>query len=83
MQKQMDVVIRRMRDTLREYGIAEIFEMKQGTLRVRPETFTCDAYLFFDGDPDVLNAYHGEYMSTYSWASMTESFLTWHQGENG
>ena len=29
------------------------------------------------GDSDMINAYRGEYMNTYSWASMTESILTW------
>ena len=77
MQKSFDVVIRRLRETLREYKIEKIFEMKQGTMRVCPEHFTCDAYLFYDGDVDVINTYPGEYMSAYSWASMTESFLTW------
>ena len=77
MQKQMDVVIRNMRDTLREYGIEDIFEMKNGSMRVCPTQFTCDAYLFFKGDADSVNAYRGEYMSAYSWASMTESVMTW------
>ena len=72
MQKSFDVVIRRLRETLREYKIEKIFEMKQGTMRVCPEHFTCDAYLFYDGDVDVINTYPGEYMSAYSWASMTE-----------
>jgi len=82
MQKQLDVYIRSLRDTLREYGIGGILEMERGTLRVRPETFTCDAYQFFKGDADAVNAYRGEYMSAYSWASMTESFMAWKSWEN-
>ena len=77
MQKQLDVYIRSLRESLREYGAEEILEMGKGTLRVRPETFVCDAYLFFAGDSDAINAYYGEYMSAYSWASMTESILSW------
>lgn len=50
-QKHLDVYIRALKDTLSEYGIAEIFEMKSGTLRVVPENFTCDAYRFFAGIP--------------------------------
>ena len=76
-QKQFDVYIRSLRETLREYGIPEILEMEKGVLRVRPDTFTCDAYLFYSGDSDVVNAYRGEYMSSYSWASMTEGILSW------
>ena len=77
MQKQLDVYIRSLRDTLHEYGISEILEMKKGILRVKPEKFTCDVYLFYGGDTSMINAYHGEYMSAYSWASVTESFLFW------
>jgi len=71
-QKQLDVYIRALRDSLKEYGIERIFEMERGTLRVVPETFSCDVYRFFAGDPDAVNAYRGEYMSAYSWANITE-----------
>lgn len=77
MQKQLDVYIRSLRETLRDYDIEEIFEMKKGSLRIQPEQITCDAYLFFDGDSDIVNSYRGEYMSAYSWASMTESLMYW------
>ena len=77
MQKQMDVYIRSLRESLRAYGIEDIFELSKGIMRIRPEKFTCDAYLFFRGDSDAVNAYRGEYMSAYSWASMTESMMYW------
>ena len=77
MQKQLDVYIRSLRDTLREYGISEILQMEKRILRVDPSVFVCDANLFFSGDSEIINAYHGEYMSAYSWASATESILFW------
>ena len=77
LQKQLDVYIRSLRVTLKEYEIERIFEMKGGTLRVVPETFDCDVYRFFAGDPDAINAYRGEYMSAYSWASITEGMMFW------
>ena len=77
MQKQMDVYVRSLRQTLREYGIPEIMKMEKGVLRIDPDTFICDAYLFYSGDSDVINSYQGEYMSSYSWASMTEAILYW------
>lgn len=77
MQKQLDVYIRSLKKTLQEYDIPEIMEMEKGILRVKPETFACDAYLFYSGDSDTINAYRGEYMSSYSWASMTEAILYW------
>ena len=73
MQKQLDVIIRSLRSTLKEYGIGEIVEMKAGTMRVRPELLECDLYRFFAGDVNAINEYRGEYMSQYSWASITEA----------
>lgn len=83
MQKQLDVYIRSLRDTLREYDVQEIMELDKGVLRVRPDAFTCDAYLFYSGDSDMINTYRGEYMSSYSWASMTESILSWRTMSKG
>ena len=76
-QKQLDLYIRSLRETLQAYGISAILEMEKGILRVRPDTFVCDAYLFYSGDSDTINAYRGEYMSAYPWASMTEGILFW------
>ena len=76
MQKQFDVIIRSMRDTLREYGIDAIFEMKNGRLRIRPEMIECDMYRFFEGDADAFNAYRGEYMNAYPWAVLSENDLS-------
>ena len=82
MQKQMDTYVRSLRETLQEYDIRQIMEMEKGVLRVKPDTFSCDAYLFFSGDSDAINAYRGEYMSSYSWANMTEAILSWRTNEN-
>ena len=76
MQKQLDVIIRSLRATLQENGIASILEMKSGTLRILPERFRCDLYRFLSGDADAINAYRGEYMSGYDWAELTEGYLT-------
>ncbi len=73
MQKQLDVIIRSLRTTLKEYGISEIVEMKGGTMRVIPELLDCDLYRFLAGDVNAINEYRGEYMSLYSWASITEA----------
>ena len=79
MQKQLDVYIRSLRETLREYGIEEILQMHKGTIRVDSDQFICDAYLFFAGDSDAANRFRGEYMTAYSWASITESVMYWRQ----
>ena len=77
MQKRLDVYIRSLWETLREYGVPEILKMERGILRVDPNVFDCDAYRLYAGDSEAINAYHGEYMSAYSWASMTEGILFW------
>ena len=81
-QKLLDVYIRSLRNTLAEYEIEHIFEMRRGTLRVLPEAFDCDLYRFFAGDTEAVNAYRGEYMSAYSWASDTEGVLYWKKSAN-
>ncbi|MBR1476669.1 MAG: response regulator [Lachnospiraceae bacterium] len=75
MQKQLDVVIRDLRSTLREYNIEEIFELQRGNMKIDPDAFDCDLYRFFKGDVDAINSFRGEYMSAYSWASITESYM--------
>ena len=75
MQKQLDVIIRSLRETLHANGISDIFELSNGKMRICPEKFSCDLYLFFQGDVDAMNAYRGEYMAAYSWASLTEAYM--------
>ena len=75
MQKQVDVIIRSLRDTLEKNGVGEILELKRGSLRVRTEYIDCDLYRFLDGDPRAVNQFCGEYMSAYSWATFTEAHL--------
>ena len=75
MQKQLDVVIRSLRSTLTEYNIPEILELKSGYLRVNSDLIECDLYRFFEGNIDAVNAFRGEYMSAYPWASLTEAYM--------
>ena len=77
MQKQLDTVIRMLRETLQEYGIDDIFSLKNGTMCIIPEKISCDAYRLFNGDPQVVNSFHGTYMASYPWASITEGYLSW------
>ena len=76
MQKQMDVVIRSLRDTLKEYGIEALFELKNRNLRIVPELIECDFYRFLEGEEKSAVPFLGEYMSQYSWASETEAQLS-------
>ena len=75
MQKQFDVIIRSLRATLREYGIEDIFELEHGCMRVVPEKFSCDLYMFNSGDKGAVSLYRGEYMNSYSWANQMEGLI--------
>ena len=75
MQKQVDVIIRSLRDTLEHYGVGEILELSRGSMRLRTDLIDCDFYRFLDGDPHAVNRFCGEYMSAYSWATFTEAHL--------
>ncbi len=74
-QKQLDVVIRSLRSTLREYGIGELLVLERGTLRIVPRALDCDMYRLFAGDERYENEYRGEYMSSYAWANQTEGMI--------
>ena len=76
MQKQLDVIIRSLRSTLKNYGISEIFELKKSTLRIHPELIDCDLYRFLKGDTDAVSTYRGEYMNQYTWATLGEADLS-------
>ncbi len=74
-QKQLDVVLRSLRQTLEANGIGDLIEVSSGTLRVKPEMIDCDLYRFMAGDVSAVNSYRGEYMSSYSWAEFTEAYI--------
>ncbi|MBE6069848.1 MAG: response regulator [Clostridium lundense] len=78
MQKYFDVILRSLRQTLKENGISEILEVKGGYMRIRPELVTCDAYQAMRGDDKGVIGFRGTYMRSYSWASMTEGFFDMH-----
>ncbi len=76
MQKYLDVIIRSLRETLKEAGIEEILEIKGGFLRVKTEMVYCDLYRFLRNDPEAVNAYRGEYMEEYPWAVFNAASLS-------
>lgn len=76
-QKQLDVIVHSLKETLAEYGISEVFEIKRGVMRIFPEMIDCDVYKFLKGDIDAVNSYKGRYMPAYSWADFTEAMVTW------
>ena len=76
MQKHLDVIIRNLKDTLTQSGIGDILEMEKGTIRLVTDLVDCDLYKFLEGDLNAIRSFRGEYMSAYSWASLTEAYVT-------
>lgn len=60
-----------LRRSLESKGLGDVLIKRRGALGVDPSLFDCDYYQFLEGLPSAVNAYHGEYMSQYSWAEMT------------
>ena len=60
-----------LRSTFEEIGMKDLLIRRSGLLAIRPEQIDCDFYQMLSGDPDALSAYHGEYMTQYSWAEIT------------
>lgn len=75
-QKYLDTIIRSLKETLEEYEVSDIFEMEKGLMRVDPDKVDCDLYRFLDGDENAIKSFRGEYMSSYTWSSITEGYLT-------
>lgn len=72
--KKLDAAIHGLRAALEEYGIGEILQSKFNRLRIRPELLDCDLYRALAGDVEAINAYRGEYMSPFAWASLAEAY---------
>ncbi len=76
-QKYLDVIIRSLRETLKEAGIEEQDAERNGFLRLRTELLDCDLYRFLKNDPEAVNAYRGEYLEEYPWAVFnSDAFLS-------
>ncbi len=62
--------------TLDKVGCRDIIVSRWGGMGVDKSHFSCDYYEWLDGTPSGINAYHGQYMAQYSWAEITNAFLS-------
>ena len=63
-----------IRKTFKKLGIRDIFISKHGVYYVDVNTFKCDLYDYENGLLD-REVFHGEYMSQYGWAEVTQAQL--------
>lgn len=64
-------LIAALMNALRRAGIADLVLKTRRDIAINTEAVDCDYYRFLSGDTSQINAFHGEYMSNYSWAEFT------------
>ena len=62
-------------DTFTAAGCGDVLIHDWHQQGIRTDLVDCDYYDWKRGRPWAINAYHGEYMSQYSWAEMTHGTL--------
>lgn len=60
---------------LKEVGCEDIIEVKRGQMAIIPDRVDCDYFQWLDGIVSGINAYHGEFMSQYSWVEYVNASI--------
>ena len=72
---QLRNLIADLKSTLEQIHAENIIIRTRNKMAVDRKKIKCDYYDFLDRVPSAINAYHGEYMSQYSWSEMTVAVL--------
>ena len=64
-----------LRTTLDSIGQGNVLVRKGKTLSINRDLIDCDYYQMLSGSMEAVNSYRGEYMTQYSWATLTEGNL--------
>lgn len=70
-QARVRTTFKRLKDTLREYGIEDIVESRNGDRRIRTDKVKCDLYEYLTGEERYKKLFRGDYMMDYSWSEYT------------
>ena len=62
-------------DILEAAGCGEILNQQRGRIGIVPELVDCDYFNWCSGKRSGDNAFHGEYMTQYSWGEYTAAML--------
>ena len=62
-------------DIFEAAGCSEILSQQRGMIGIVPDQVDCDYYNWCGGNTAPGNAYHGEYMTQYSWGEYTNAAL--------
>lgn len=69
----------RLKNTLEEYGVADIVESVDGKRRIVSQAVRCDLYDYLSGDPRYAQLFKGSYLQNYSWGELTLAELSGEQ----
>ena len=64
-----------LRNALAAHGFSTAVVRRYGEIGIDTAQVSCDYYDLLAGDPLAISAWHGEYMSQYSWAEETKAAL--------
>lgn len=82
LRNQIHTFISDMIATLRAAGAAGVVVKQRNSVAVNVDAIECDYYRYFDGDPQAVKSFNGEYMTNYSWAEYTTAQLVRSQEED-
>lgn len=74
-QSNLRNLIADLKNVLSDAGVGNIILKSRNSIAIDCEAVDCDYYDFLRHIPYAVNAYHGEYMSQYSWAELTTADL--------
>ena len=69
-QNYLSKIYKELVETLESVGGGNIVRKGFNTYSVNTDLFSCDLYDYDKGDPDAINAYHGEFMFQYDWGDL-------------
>ena len=61
----------RLKNTLEDYGIADVVESVDGKRRLVMEKVQCDLYQYLSGKAEYAQLFKGSYLTNYSWGEIT------------
>lgn len=74
-QSNLRNLIADLKNVLSDAGAGNIILKSRNSIAIDCEAVDCDYYDFLRHIPYAVNAYHGEYMTQYSWAELTTADL--------
>ena len=80
LQRQFQTVVSDLKKALKKCNCAQVLCKNRNSISVNTAWLDCDVYKLMEGDKVVMEQYHGEYMSNYSWAELTAGYLAMKYG---